>query len=128
MKGSTSILFTRSGWAVHQLVLCSHAAARPSESQQPRRPGSDPASRHDRLTDLVYLANLALYIQAFLDDRQFDADIATYTNIVQGEFPVLQGRGIDDRRWVYFLSKRWLYRWPLSTAMRMRWRTTMTGE
>jgi len=68
-------------------------------------PDPDPASRHDRLTDLVYLADLALYIQTFPDDRQFDTDIANYSNIVQGEFPVLQGRGIDDRGWVYFLFK-----------------------
>jgi len=33
-------------------------------------PDTDPASRHDRLTDLVYLADLALYAQAFPDDHR----------------------------------------------------------
>jgi hypothetical protein len=64
-------------------------------------PDSDPAARHDRLTDLVYLADLARYIQAFPDDHQFDGDIATYTNIVAGEF----NGHIDDRGWVYFVFK-----------------------
>lgn len=64
-------------------------------------PDADPASRHDRLTDLVYLADLALYVQAFPDDHQFDSDIAAYTNIVAGEF----NGHVDDRGWVYFVFK-----------------------
>jgi hypothetical protein len=107
-EGFNFYSITRSGWAVHQLVLWFYVPTPPPDQVNLNSlgvPDSDPASRHDRLTHLVYLANLALYIQAFLDERQFDADIATYTNIVQGEFRVLQGLGIDDRGWVYFLFK-----------------------
>lgn len=64
-------------------------------------PDADPASRHDRLTDLVYLADLARYIQAFPGDHQFDGDIAAYTDIVSGEF----NGHVDDRGWVYFVFK-----------------------
>ena len=59
------------------------------------KPDSDPCERHDRLTDLRYLANLWRY-SALFKSHAYDDDIKKYTPIVLTEFD-----HVDPRGWVY---------------------------
>lgn len=66
-------------------------------------PDSSPTNRHDRLTDIVYLAALCDYKALHPTDTQFDAEIALYTNICLLSPNDHFGTNPDKRGWVYFV-------------------------
>lgn len=66
-------------------------------------PDSSPTNRHDRLTDIVYLACLCLYHQRFPLDPQFNAEISRYTNIVQSASDDNFLGSPDERGWIYWV-------------------------
>jgi hypothetical protein len=66
-------------------------------------PDPDPATRHDRLTDIDYLACLALFKHAHPLDTQFDAEINRYTTICQSAAHDNFLASPDQRGWVYWV-------------------------
>jgi autotransporter-associated beta strand protein len=65
-------------------------------------PDPDPTTRHDRLTDIDYLAALCLYKKLHPLDPQFDAEINRYTNICQSPANDNLLASPDQRGWVYW--------------------------
>jgi hypothetical protein len=65
-------------------------------------PDADPTTRHDRLTDIDYLAALCLYKKLHPQDPQFDAEINRYTNIIQSPIGDHFLSSPDQRGWVYW--------------------------
>jgi autotransporter-associated beta strand protein len=69
-------------------------------------PDPSPTDRHDRLTDIVYLADLVLYKQLHPLDSQFDADIARYTTVCQSTNGDNYLNKPDQRGWIYWVLQQ----------------------
>lgn len=65
-------------------------------------PDPSPTTRHDRLTDIEYLAALSLYKELHPLDTQFDAEINRYTNICESPLDDNFPGSPDERGWVYW--------------------------
>jgi hypothetical protein len=67
------------------------------------RADSTPTVRHDRLTDIVYLAALCLYKQRHPLDPQFDSEVAKYTTICLSSNDDNFLGSPDERGWIYWV-------------------------
>jgi hypothetical protein len=59
--------------------------------------------RHDRLTDIVYLAALCLYKQGHPLEPQFDSEVAKYTTICLSSNDDNFAGSPDERGWIYWV-------------------------
>ncbi len=66
-------------------------------------PDSSPTNRHDRLTDIVYLASLCLYQRLHPLDTQFGSEVGHYTTICLATNDDNFFGDPDERGWIYWV-------------------------